>query len=79
MDAIGKIATLNHLSRIYAKQERVEEALNKCQQALEINESIGDIFGKADTLHELARIYAKQGIVEEALNLRVEMNLVEQK
>ena len=66
-DEREKAAIIHNTAYIYAQQEQVEQALTLYQQALDIEERIGDARGKAVTLQHMADIYAQQGQVEQAL------------
>jgi len=66
-DERGKAAIVHNTAGIYAQQGQTEQALTLYQQALDLEEHIGDARSKAATLHNIALTYAQQGQVEQAL------------
>ncbi|AFW95651.1 TPR repeat-containing protein [Anabaena sp. 90] len=65
----GKASALHEIAGIYLLQGKVENALNKYQECLEIqeSESINDLQGQAATLHQIAYIESQIGRIQEAL------------
>lgn len=65
----GKASALHEIAGIYLLQGKVEDALNKYQECLEIqeSESINDLQGQAATLHQIAYIESQIGRIQEAL------------
>ena len=57
-DLQRKAASLHEKAFILRERGDWDEALRLFQQALEVEEEIGDLYGKSKTLHQIADIYA---------------------
>ena len=68
----GKTTLLNNIGKIYTARGNYPEALKRYEEALRIDEQLGDLSGKPTDLNNIASIYYNQGNYPEALKKLVE-------
>jgi len=81
-----KALALHDMGLIYKKQGNYSEALKRYEEALRVDEQLGDVKRKATVLHSIGSIYHDQGkypealeLYEEALNVAVQIENLKQK
>lgn len=75
-DIKGTAETLHQIAIIYAKQGKIDEAINNFLDSLNIKEGIKDRFGKAETLNQMGIIYVDIRDFEEAIYSYLKARLI---